>query len=109
MGLIQVRTAHRQIPGINLIIYSHRPAAGFEAPVGFVQLFDHNRLVTTTGPQHEQVFGEVSYHVTARYPVRHAQTLPCRIRTLDNNLKLEIVGGGITAANLVSNHKLVPA
>jgi hypothetical protein len=54
----------------------------------------------------DNIFSEITDHVTAGNPVRHAQTLPVGIGKLDQEPDFKIVRGRVKAGNLVSNHQL---
>jgi len=70
---VQVRRAHRQVPGVDLVGQRQRPVRRRAAPGVLVELFDPHappgaRLAGLQRRQAHDVARKLSHHVAARYP-----------------------------------------
>ncbi len=103
VGLVEMRGAHRQIPGINLVMQAQR-AAGPQrrgAPAVLVELLHAPRLAIDLGPQAHDVARELADHVAARDPRRQAENLASRIGIAHGAADLEQVGTGMGGTDAV--------
>lgn len=75
MGLINMRAAYGQVPGVDLVLHTQGALAGFALPAVIVQLADGNRFVAREGGYAFDLTREVADQVAAGNPGRKAQDL----------------------------------
>src|SRR5258705_4960562 len=80
---IEVRAAHRKVPGVYLVAHAERPGDRLRPPCVLVDLLDRHRPVTAPGSYGNDVTREVPNHVAAGGPRRQRELLPRRIGVFD--------------------------
>src|SRR3569623_1087803 len=76
MSAVEVRAAHRHVPGVDVIEQRERAQTRRAAPAMLVELAHCQRDGFGLGPQLHHVLGELADHVTAGNPRRQRLTLP---------------------------------
>ena len=87
MRLVQMRGAHRQIPGVDLIGKRQRAFTGRGLPAVFVA-FDERDFFDAAGAfrmrgDPDDIARELAHHVAARNPGRQYENLTIRVGTID--------------------------
>ncbi|MCY1541916.1 hypothetical protein D9M68_776320 [compost metagenome] len=75
VGFVQVRAAHRQVPGVDHVFHSQRAVAGRRLPSVVVRFVDGQAAGARIGRQRFDLAREVADQVAARNPGRQGQAL----------------------------------
>src|SRR5690606_13831279 len=95
MGFVDMRTAHREIPGIHHVLDGEGSGARFAAPGMVVGLGDPHRITAAAGLERFDLAGEISNKIAAGNPRRKGQCLALRIRLFDGQGDAKPVAGEV--------------
>jgi hypothetical protein len=103
VGLVQVRSAHRQVPRVHLVVQRQRAGAWCCAPCVLVELCQCHGGTGPLGADAHDIAREFADHVAARDPGRQREGLPVRIGIGHRQRDVEQVTGQVPRDDGVEN------
>ncbi len=101
VGLVEVGSAHRQIPGVHLVGHRQRTGRRRDLPGVLVELVHAQLAVAGERRQAHDVARELADHVAAGNPRRQHESLAIRRRIVDGDGDVKQVRAGLRGANRV--------
>ena len=92
---VEMRRAHRRVPGVHPIPEAERPAARRRAPAVLVDLVDRDRRSAAVGGQRDDVARELADHVAAGNPGGQREALAVGVGRGDSARHLEVVAARV--------------